>query len=382
MTEAQIRGWCPGALRPMASGDGLIVRIRPRAGVLSAAQAKGIALAAQAHGNGMLDLTGRGNLQLRGVTEQSHPALLEAIDALDLLDHDIRSEAQRNIVITPFWHADDGTGALALRLEHALEDVHQLPAKFGFAIDIGRERVLAGVSADIRLERTAQGDLMIRADGADCGTAVSMEEAVPGMIALAQWFLSSGASQTGRGRMAKHIASGHRPGDATQAPAPCAPPAKPGLCEQGALVGFAFGQIQATTLLALATLGPIRMTPWRMLLVEGIRTMPDLPDLITCADDPLRAVTACTGAPGCPQAAGETRALARALAPFVPEGAHLHVSGCVKGCAHPLATPLTLVATAMGFDLVCHGNAQAKPHRHGLSAHALLAKPDLLTGAL
>ncbi len=30
MTGWEIKGWCPGALRPMQSGDGLVVRIRPR----------------------------------------------------------------------------------------------------------------------------------------------------------------------------------------------------------------------------------------------------------------------------------------------------------------------------------------------------------------
>lgn len=28
MSVPIIQGWCPGALRPMASGDGLVVRIR------------------------------------------------------------------------------------------------------------------------------------------------------------------------------------------------------------------------------------------------------------------------------------------------------------------------------------------------------------------
>ena len=36
MTDAafQVQGWCPGALRPMMSGDGLVVRVRPQAGRL------------------------------------------------------------------------------------------------------------------------------------------------------------------------------------------------------------------------------------------------------------------------------------------------------------------------------------------------------------
>ena len=30
MSAPQVKGWCPGAHRPMMSGDGLVVRIRPR----------------------------------------------------------------------------------------------------------------------------------------------------------------------------------------------------------------------------------------------------------------------------------------------------------------------------------------------------------------
>ena len=47
MSGFQVQGWCPGALRPMQSGDGLVVRVRPQAGRLTAAQAAGIANAAR-----------------------------------------------------------------------------------------------------------------------------------------------------------------------------------------------------------------------------------------------------------------------------------------------------------------------------------------------
>ena len=39
MNRFEIKGWCPSALRPMQSGDGLVVRVRPRGGRLSAEQA-------------------------------------------------------------------------------------------------------------------------------------------------------------------------------------------------------------------------------------------------------------------------------------------------------------------------------------------------------
>src|ERR1700761_6539096 len=72
-----IRGWCPGALRPMASGDGLIVRLRISGGILSTRIASEIARWAARWGNGHIDLTGRGNLQLRGLSPPQLPDLHE-----------------------------------------------------------------------------------------------------------------------------------------------------------------------------------------------------------------------------------------------------------------------------------------------------------------
>jgi precorrin-3B synthase len=39
----EVKGWCPGALRPMESGDGLLVRIKPWCGAFTLAQAAGLA---------------------------------------------------------------------------------------------------------------------------------------------------------------------------------------------------------------------------------------------------------------------------------------------------------------------------------------------------
>ncbi len=127
-------------------------------------------------------------------------------------------------------------------------------------------------------------------------------------------------------------------------------------------MALAFGQMTAQTLAALADLGPLRITPWRMVLVEGAAQMPDLPDLITAPDDPLLRVIACTGAPGCAQALGPTRPLARALAPHLT--GILHVSGCAKGCAHPRPAPLTLTATPHGYTLIRNGTAAAQGPTH------------------
>lgn len=368
-----IQGWCPGALRPMRSGDGLVVRVRPHGGRLTAAQAAGIAALSAQHGNGLIDLSARANVQLRGVHDDSHAALIEGLDALGLIDCSAQAEAARNIVVTPFWQVGDAAPRLAAAIEAALAEAPALPGKFGYAVDTGPRRHLAGVSADIRLEQGRNGGLILRADGAALGLPVTEDEAPRRLLDLARWFVASGGAPDGRGRMAAHLSRVALPADlaGTVAPVDQAAPAHPGPVAQGMLVGFAFGQITAETLAALAQLGDLRVTPWRMLLVEGADALPDLPGAITDPDDPLLRVIACTGAPGCPQALNPTRPLARAAAPLVQKGRLLHVSGCVKGCAHPGAA-LTLVAEPAGFGLIPQGRASDAPKAHAADPESTL----------
>jgi precorrin-3B synthase len=127
----------------------------------------------------------------------------------------------------------------------------------------------------------------------------------------------------------------------------------------------------------LAALGDLRLTPWRMALIEGLTIAPALSGLITNAHDPLLRVVACTGAPGCVQALGPTRHLATALAPHIPPGKTLHVSGCPKGCANPAPCDYTLLATPDGYAPLHNTSAAARPLTTH-SAAALTATPSLL----
>lgn len=368
-----IKGYCPGALRPMLSGDGLVVRVRPFGGRLRRAQADGIATLAASHGNGRIDVSSRGNLQIRGVRDDSLTALTEGLNGLQLLDESVNAEGRRNILVTPFWEAGDQTEALTTALTQALaaQDAPDVPVKFGFAVDTGPAPVLHHASADIRLERDAQGRLILIAEGTALGKPVTPDTAVPEAMALAHWFAQH---RGGHKRMAALLASGaialpdgFETTRQTQTYLPV-----PGSTAQGMMAALAFGQMRVETLAALAKHGSLRMTPWRMVLIEQTRDLSAVAGIITAPDDPLLRVVACTGAPRCAQGLADTRNLARTLAPHVAPGALLHVSGCGKGCAHPKPAARTVTATPDGLALVRDGRAGDTPDLLHLSSDDII----------
>lgn len=377
MSGPDVKGWCPGAFRPMMSGDGLVVRVRPPLGEVSAAQLRGLADLAEAHGSGVIEATARANLQLRGITEASYPALMQGLEALGLLG-DADSEARRNLVLDPYAE-DDLCRTMAQALTEALSDpaFSTLPGKFGFVLDPGKARQLAGISGDVRIEGGTSG-LIVRADGNATGRTVADPEAAVALaLDLTRWFLDSGGvGPDGRGRMARHIAGGAVLPDTLAGgtmPLPAAPRPMPGPQGAGLNAAAAFGQFSAASLRALAESGgPVRVTPFRMLYLPAALVLPEHPDLILDPSDPLRQVQACTGAPGCSQASVQTREIARRLARRIPQGQCWHVSGCAKGCVWPKPADVTLVGRDGAFDLVKPGTPWDDPIRRGLTPSDLI----------
>ena len=305
-------------------------------------------------------MTNRANLQIRGITEASHTPLIEGLRALELVDADAHIEARRNIIVTPFADARAYNFAAQLTDLLALWDGPEISGKFGFAIDTGTIPVLRDSPADIRLELDAAGGLLLCAEGVEAGQPVAEEQAVAAMTALARDVLSE---DLGR-RMAVVLANGYTlPNSFVEQRQRGQSFPTLGAGEYGFLVGLAFGQINAETLYDLSKLGALRLTPWRMVLVEGIRDAPEVSGLITDPNDPLLRVVACTGAPACSQALAAVRPLAQTLAPRVPKGTIAHVSGCAKGCAHPRAADLTLVATSEGYNYMRNARANDTPER-------------------
>jgi len=364
-----VKGWCPSAYRPMMSGDGLIVRVRPHVGRLDRAQVMGLCEAAAQYGNGFIDLTNRANLQVRGVPEEDHAALLETLSGLGVLDGDPAQEARRNIIVAPDWRAGDTTARLADKLARRLGELPPLPAKFGFAVDAHDGPVLGDAPADIRIERGAGGGLIVRADGAAQGCPVAESEAIDAAIALAHWFAGHSAEIT---RMALLLRSVPLPEAwLGEPPAPARARPKPGDDIGGPVLGAPFGQLPAEALADLmmkSRATALRLAPWRLFALEGACALPAHP-FIDAPDDPLLRVDACPGAPACPAATVKTRTLARALAGRV--NGDLHVSGCAKGCARPRPADVTLVGRDGRFDLVRDGKPGDAPARRGLTPDAL-----------
>ncbi len=315
--------------------------------------------------SGIIELTSRANVQLRGVRAETHDRLLGALRDLGLLDADPAAEARRNLLVAPLWVAGQETERVARALLARLEALPDLPPKFGFAVDCGVAPVLGAASADIRVERGVSGGLIVRADGCDLGVPVEAEGAVGQAIELARWFAGTNAA----GRMARHPDLPSREG--VEAPAPAQPMPGPGQSPLGPVHGVAFGQTEARALARLmheSGAVAVRVTPGRCLVLEGGRKVRVEGFLAT--PDPVLAVDACAGAPFCAAASVATRALARRLAGRV--GGGLHVSGCAKGCARARGAGVTLVGRDGVFDLVRDGAAWDAPVETGLAEARLL----------
>jgi precorrin-3B synthase len=333
----EVKGWCPGALRPMASGDGLIARVRPWCGAFSLAQASGLAEIVGRLGNGHMDLTRRANLQIRGLSEDRLRELHAALNRLGLLDTSPEAEAARNVMVGPLAGAD--VRAMADRLSRALSEDRRaagLPAKFGWLVDGGGPLSIAGERADLALYVT-DDRIALRVDG--------------------QW-LGGGSIEA-----ALDAAFGGRPGLPRADIAPV--PGRRRLGSLGGMTGVAapFGRLEAAQLRELVHLAvisgasEIRLSPWRALYVDAPMQVPESLGLIVDEDDPLLRIDACPGAPACRSASVNTRAAARRLAASSFAGT-IHVSGCAKGCARSVPADLTLVGEGGRYGVVRNGTTR------------------------
>jgi precorrin-3B synthase len=331
-----VRGACPGLAAPMMTGDGLLLRSPP--GWWTAATLAGIAEAAARFGNGVVEVTARGSLQLRGLSAATAAPCAVRLESLGLSD-------APPVLEDPL--ADAPTRALAAAIRAAWPD--GLAPKTSVVVDGGHALHLDAVATDLRLRRLAPGRWALALSG-DRWISEHDDEAAA-EVALS-WLRRFGHRRA-RDVMAE-----------AALPAPAERPACDALGQTApGVLGLAapFGAFAVAELLALAEAAPdaaFRPAPGRVLLAvaapEALAATAEALGLITDPADPRRRVVACPGAPACASAAMPTRPLAARLAEARVAGL-VHVSGCAKGCAHPAPARVTLVARAGGFDLVRSG---------------------------
>ena len=83
MTSPLARGACPRLSEPMQTGDGLLARM-VMAGPIPLDQFAPLCTAVCEHGNGLMEISARGSLQVRGLTPPSAPLFAKDVASLDL----------------------------------------------------------------------------------------------------------------------------------------------------------------------------------------------------------------------------------------------------------------------------------------------------------
>jgi precorrin-3B synthase len=400
MTGSRRRGACPGLSAPMPTGDGLLVRLMPAAPVPLDAMT-GLCEAAARHGNGIIEITARGSLQVRGLTPRSAPLFAAAVADLGI-------DARDGVPVIAGFD-DRSVDVLAAELRRAIADARlSLSPKVSVVVDGSGPLHLDGLSADVRLRavESVQGPQFHLGIS---GGAREKRGAAGGDAAPATW-LGTVAAKDAAGAVLQILTMIAAHGPAARAadipgrkdfaafpaidPVPAPPSRTPAemigvhAMRDDAVaigVGLAFGHTHADALADLVQaavrhgMRAARPTPDRALLMTGVSAR-DAHSLTTAAewfgfvadpDDPRRRIAACPGAPACASGLIPARTLASALAPVLPNelartarGVAVHISGCPKGCAHPGPAALTIIGTPQGCGVVHDGAAHETPHRY------------------
>nr|WP_277875466.1 precorrin-3B synthase [Acetobacter lambici] len=387
--QPEVKGWCPGLFAPMEAADGWLVRVRPTLGRLEAAQAFLLADVARKMGNGRISLTNRASLQLRGFSADAARRFPDIAVAAGLGLADAGMERRQAMLVSPLAGDDPAcavdTVACAESLRKALigaEALTALPGKFGFAVDGGGLYPAGLLQADIILRAVGEGQWSVVCGGM-CAPPTTYAVAASQAVGLAHVFVTSHQSvRPQRNRAVGQVLFqllGLAGELQTFAPHPVG-----ACCGRVGPLGSALFALSAPMGCMTADMlhdcanvaaaqgdGILRLTPWHTLVLGGMAQPPVVAGMVADPHSPLLRIWACSGAGACAQAAGETEELARSLAPLLPDGAHLHVSGCRKGCAHPAATDFTLVAGGQGYGLVRNGSATGDVESLFVDDHAV-----------
>ena len=372
---------CPGALQTHSAADGELARVRVPGGVLTADQLRVLAGAARELGDGHLELTSRGNLQLRGLRPGTQTQLGARLADAGLLPSDTHERA-RNVLASTLsgrdgeGHADAGRWVTlfdaGLRADPSLAE---LPGRFLATFDDGRGDV-AGFGGDVGLLALTPDRVALLVGGVDSGRRSTGDDAVLLALAAARAFLAERAAQgstawrvteltDGPARVAARLEGPREP----LVDVPAAPVVGPvGAVAQHdgrtALIGAVpLGRLTADQAeLMAAQTAQVQLTPWRSVVVPDLAE--DVVDdaavdlfrtgMVFDEASPWLQVTTCAGRPGCAKSLADVRAdavAAVATRTLPAGGARQHWVGCERRCGRPQGDVVDVVATTSGYRI-------------------------------
>jgi precorrin-3B synthase len=391
-------------LRLAEAADGLLARVRLPGGLIRGEQLRVLARLASELGDGRVELTSRGNVQLRGLAGDAAVPLTDGLARAGLLPS-LTHDRVRNVLASPLAGLDRGTDLTGIvrALDAAVcarPRLAELSGRFLFAVDDGHGDV-AGLGADVvaavRTDSAVVNGLSVRRPDVPVATGTGADDVPDGlrddivtaMLACAEAFLDLRAAHGGTAWRIADLPGG--PGRVRAAvsarlglptdraePRPVAVTRPVGLIAPrsvragresaasvrddpgGSAVLLApLGRLTAAQLTWIA--GQLadrdaRITPWRSVVLprldDAARVLREAAGLGFGTDEasPWLRVTACAGRPGCASALADVQADAAGFAARWP-GRIVHVSGCGRHCGRPAATEIDVTATSEGYHV-------------------------------
>jgi sulfite reductase beta subunit-like hemoprotein len=378
MTEDQwVADRCPGVLRLHEAADGWMARVRLPGGRLSP-EALEIIGDVAALGSGLVELTSRASVQIRGLAIGSGDAVATRLETAGLMPS-VRHDRVRNILASPVAgrHPDSLAGAdeVVAELDRGLcadLGLAELPGRFLFAVVDG-SGTLGPHRADVSLEAAQLGGgvvFRLHLSGVPTTLTATMAnaaglalEAARGFLELASadgvhvWGLSG--LREGPQRLASRLGGDLAPDHAPSIGAPL----QVGTLTQSngratVTVMPPLGRLHGLTLRKLAQCSRrrrcvVRISPRRTVSLIDLE-LPAAPtvtselsslELVTSSRSGWNGLSACAGKGACAKALVDVRRAAEQRAGVRDGGSPAeHWSGCERRCGEPPGAGIRFVA--------------------------------------